>query len=307
MRSLRPETSLLALARGSCLVASLLVLADAAGAQPIISASPDITVALGAGDVVTSDESVAVDGQLGLVVLDDLGPLPEAADVIAYSELSGTKLIGFDTTVALSGGLTARAGEIVTWNGSNYSIFFSPTSVGLPGGVLTDAIALTGSGLLLSFDVDVALPGGLTVADEDLVYFNGANFTLAFDGSAEGLDRALDVDAVDDLGGGVFLLSFSTSGSVGGVVFDDEDVLRYAGGNWTLEFDASAADERWRAADLDAVMVPEPGALVGLIPGLLLLAALARRSGRTAARDQRRVAEGEVTRTKRRTSSRSSC
>jgi len=81
---------------------------------------------------------------------------------------------------------------------------------------------------------------------------------LLFEGSAEGLDPSLDIDAGQELGGGVFLMSFDTTGAIAGLVFDDGDVVRFDGTNWTLEVDGSAVDSDWAAADLDVVMVPEP-------------------------------------------------
>lgn len=272
----RRHMSLLpAFALGSLLIGA----APIAHAQSVVSASPDVTLPLGAANLVTPDEAVAVDNQLGIVALANLGAIPESADVIGYGELlGGAKLMSFDTTVALSGGVVARPGDVVAWNGSIHSLVFDATAAGIPSGIEADAVSLAASsGLLLSFDTDVSLPGALTVADEDLVRWNGSSFSLAFDGSAAGLDRALDVDAAQDLGGGAFLVSFDTAGSVGGLVFQDEDVLRYAGGTWSLEVDGSALDADWGAADLVAVQVPEPGGIAGVFVGALACAGLAVR------------------------------
>ncbi len=274
-----------AFALSSLLVGS----APFAHAQSVVSASPDVTTPLGAAHLATPDDAVAVDNQLGIVALANLGPIPESADVIGYGELlGGAKLMTFDTTVALSGGVVARPGDVVAWNGSVHSLVFDATAAGIPSGIEADAVSLAASsGLLLSFDTDVALPGALTVADEDLVRWNGSSFSLAFDGSAAGVDRALDVDAAQDLGGGAFLMSFDTAGSVGGIVFQDEDVLRYAGGAWSLEIDGSALDADWGAADLVAVQVPEPDGVAGVFVGTLACTGLA---ARRRARGRRRVA-----------------
>ena len=35
-------------------------------------------------------------------------------------------------------------------------------------------------------------------------------------------------------------MSFDTSGQIGDIPFDDEDVLRFDASGWSLEFDASA-------------------------------------------------------------------
>lgn len=263
-----------------CMLVGLLAWALPATAQEVVSASSDVTIDLGAG-VVAADEDVAVDNQLGLVMLENLGAIPDASDVIAVGlDVNGDRLLAFDTTTALSGGVVARAGDVVRYDGSAYSIAFDAAAAGLPAGSVTDSVSLAPGGLLLSFDTTVDLGGGLVAADEDLVDWSGSSFALAFDGSAQGLDVALDIDAAQDLGGGAFLMSFDTAGEIDGIVFDDEDVLLFDGLGFSLEFDGSAANAAWTGADLDAVMVPEPtfgGLLLFGVPGLLGLAASRRR------------------------------
>jgi len=259
------------------LASILLAWPAAVRAQDVVSASPDVTVELGPG-VITADEAVVVDNQLGIVVLENLGALPGASDVIGMGLAgNGDRLIAFDVTTALAGGLVARPGDVIRYDGASYSKEFDASAAGIPTGVRTDAVSLGAAGLLLSFDTSVALAGGLVVDDEDLVVWNGSSFTLLFDGSAEGLDSALDLDAAQDLGGGVLAMSFDTTGEIAGVVFDDEDVLRFDGVDWTLGFDGSAADSSWAAADLDAVTVPEPGAGLLLMIGAAGLVGIARR------------------------------
>ena len=173
----------------------------------------------------------------------------------------------------------ARPGDVIRYDGAAYSIEFDASAAGLPNGVATDATSLSANGLLLSFDTTVDLGGGLVMADEDLVEWNGSSFALVFDGSAEGLDTALDIDAAQDLGGGAFMISFDTSGQIAGLVFDDEDVLRFDGTTWSMEFDASAANSGWAGSDLDAVMVPEPSVGLLLLFGAMGLTGLAAIKG----------------------------
>ena len=255
----------------------VLLSAITATAQEVVSASPDITIDLGAS-IVTADEDVAVDNQLGIVMLENLGPIPDASDVIALGfDVNGDRLIAFDTTTLLLGNVVARPGDVIRYNGASYSIEFDATAAGIPMGVMTDATSLAPGGLLLSFDTTVDLGAGLIAADEDLVRWNGSSFSLAFDGSTEGLDTSLDIDAAQDLGGGAFLMSFDTAGTISGVHFDDEDIVRFDGAVWSMEFDASAADSDWAAADMDAMMVPEPSFGLVLLFGSAALAGFASR------------------------------
>ncbi|RLE20414.1 MAG: hypothetical protein DRJ50_10780 [Actinobacteria bacterium] len=257
------------------------VCANPAASLETISASSDVTIDLGTS-VIVADEDVAVDDQMGIVVAADLGALPVETDVIALGhDANGDRLIAFGTTTALAGGVVARPGDVVRYDGSAYSIEFDARASGLPSGVVTDATSLAANGLLLSFDTTVDLGGGLIVANEDLVTWDGSGFSLLFDGSSEGVEPALNADAAQDLGGGILLMSFDTTGEVAGLVFNDEDVLRFDGTNWNLEFDGSAADSAWVAADLDAIMVPEAERWLMLGGGLILLASSGGRSSRT--------------------------
>lgn len=267
--------------RAIVLLLASLVAPLSAASQPVVSASPDVTIALGPGEVVTRDEAVAADNQLGIVALQGLGAIPDSADVTGFADAGAGKVyFSLDTTVELPGRVVARPADVISWNGADHGLAFESASHGIPSGVQVDAIGVTATGgLLLSFDTDVALPGGLAVADEDLVRFDGGVFALALDGSAVGIDRALDVDGAQDVGGG-YLVSFDTAGSVGGVTFQDEDILRVVGGTWTMAFDASAADADWGPADLDALQVPEPGGLAGFAAGLLVLARIGGRHRR---------------------------
>jgi len=256
-----------------------------ASAQELFAGSPDTTVQLGGG--LSEDQDVAVDNQLGIVLLEDLGPLPTAAEVTAYAlDANGDRLFGLETTSSLPGGIVVTPRDVVRWDGAAYSIELDGTTEGIPRGAAIDAIATSpGDAILVSFDTTVAVDGQ-TFADEDLARFDGALFVSAFDGSAAGMAARFDVDAAQDLGGGAFLVSLDTSGSLGGVDFDDEDVLRYDGAAWSLEIDASTLDADWRRADLDAMQVPEPGLVGTLLAGALAFFTFARRRRRMPTRPE---------------------
>ncbi len=240
-------------------------------AQQVVAASPDVTIQLGAANLTTSDHAVAADNQLGIVALQNLGTIPESADVTGYADAGGgTFLFSLDTAATLSGGVVASPNDVVTWNGATHSLLFDGSARGIPSGVQVDAIGFS-NGLVLSFDTDVSLPGGITAADEDVVKVIGGAYTKVFDGSTVGIDPSLDVDGAQALVGGGYLVSFDTGGTVGAITFQDEDILRNVGGTWSLEFDGSNADADWGPADLDALQVPEPAGGLGLLAGVLRL------------------------------------
>jgi hypothetical protein len=257
-----------------CSFLATLLLAPAVGALDV---SPDVTVDL--GGVVAADEDVVEDlgGSFTPIAL---GSLPANADVVGDEMVAGGVHLAFDATVALSpGGVTAEPRDVVLWDGASYSIAFDGSAEGVPVGTGIDAIGAGGaSELLLSFDTTVDLPGAPGVPDEAIVSFDGAAFSVLFDGTALGASAAaLDTDGIARLDSGALRVSFDTSGTLGGVSFDDEDALDYeaGGGTWTLAYDGSANDPAWAAADL--VALPEPGFGAALGTGALLVAALRRK------------------------------
>ncbi len=192
----------------------------------------------------------------------NLGALPINADLTAIERLKdGRWIFTLDTFVDLGDGLTAGPEDIVAWNGSNFAIFLDGSTTGVPAGTMIDAAAQVQTGeaaqTILSFDVPTALPGGLTIDDEDLVAWTGTNWSIYFDGSANGIPATLDIDGFDlDSPGGTLYFSFDTSGKIAAVNFDDEDIVAFDGISWSLAYDASAnLDPTFVAGDLDAFSI----------------------------------------------------
>lgn len=282
----RTSTRPASFARPAAVAAFLGLLLASAGASADIAGSGDITVDLG-GTVVSPGDVVADLAAPPLVAV-DLGPLPAGTDVTAYSPYPGTgELFCVGHTLSLPGGVVARPRDVVLWDGASYSIALDGGAAGIPDGAAIDAFAYDGpSGdFWLSFDTTVDL-SGTVVRDADVV--DGTTLGLVFDATAAGVPQGSDVDAVSMAptpGGMQILLSFDVSGTLGGVTYDDEDVLRYdpVGGSWSLELDASSVDAAWSAADLDALyLVPEPGFVPLLASGVAMLSVLARRRERLA-------------------------
>lgn len=280
--STRPASS----ARPAAVAAFLGLLLASAGAAADIAGSGDITVDL--GGTVVSPADVVADLAAPPLVSIDLGPLPAGADVTAYSPYPGMgELFCVGHTLSLPGGVVARPRDVVLWDGVSYSLALDGGAVGIPDGAAVDAFAYDGTtgDFWLSFDTTVDL-SGTVVRDADVV--DGTTLGLVFDATAAGVPPGTDVDAVSMAptpGGMQVLLSFDVSGTLGGVTYDDEDVLRYdpVGGGFTLELDASSVDAAWSAADLDALyLVPEPGFISLLASGVAMLAVLARRRERLA-------------------------
>jgi hypothetical protein len=283
---------------GACAIAWACFASPALAVTPLdsVSASPDVTVEL--VSTTFEDEDVAVDNLLGIVVPTALGTLPTSADLTAYHLFDGgAQLFSLDTTALLTGPLTVEPGDVVRYDGAIYTVEFDASANALPNGVGVDAVTeVGGTDLLLSFDTTVNL-GSFTAGDEDLVrctlpsagVCTGFGSTPYFDGSdttavpPDGVPDGLDLDAAHRLSNGNLGLSFDGSGQLGGVDFDDEDVLEYdpSGPTWEMAYDGSAEHTDWGGGpDVDAVFLPEPDRLLMLASGVGALLALKRRRSR---------------------------
>ncbi|MGH7339312.1 MAG: PKD domain-containing protein, partial [Candidatus Rokuibacteriota bacterium] len=110
---------------------------------------------------------------------------------------------------------------------------------------------------------------GVSVANEDIVAFDGTGFSLYFDGSDVGLG-SLTLDAFAVISPTEILMSFTSAGTVGGVAMDDSDILKFAAtslgpttaGTFTMYFDASDVGLSTSDEDVDAVELLPNGHLL---------------------------------------------
>ena len=247
--------------------------------------STDITTDL--SGTIANDEDVVEDSGAGAPAKIALGALPAAADVSGYTVANnGNVLFAIDIAASLAGGIDVTPRDVVRYNGSIYSVEFRGADHGVSSGARIDAIGLVAGDLLLSFDVTTTL-GNVTADDEDLVRLESTQpdvWSLYFDGSAKGVPAGADLDGADLIDAtGHLALSFDISGSVGGVGFDDEDILDFnpANSSWSMRYDGSTHFASLAAADVDAVFAPEPAAVaLGASAFAVMLAVRRARRGR---------------------------
>lgn len=208
-------------------------LAAAAGAQVQLVYSLDAT-----SEASVPDESFLEPGGHGI----SLG-LPASSDLSGLHVRQSREVLLAVSPATVIGGITASPGDVLRLaSDGSWLLELQGADYGVPPGVAIDAIAEVANVLVLSFDATFALPDGTVVADEDLVGFVDGSAGLVFDGSLEGIDPVLDLDAAHwDEAAGRWLLSFDTAGSVGGVAFEPWDVLALdpGTGSWTLVIDLS--------------------------------------------------------------------
>ena len=195
------------------------------------------------------------------VAVISFGPaIPPAANLSALMRLDdGTPVFALDTFANL-GGQNAGPEDLIAWDGTNYSLAFDGSSAGVPRGAAIDAagrVFVAGEYVtLVSFDVTVGLPGGITIDDEDVAAWDGSAWSLYFDGTANGVPAALDLDGYDLLGEQQYF-SFDGSGKIIIAAFDDEDIVAFSDGNWIVAIDSSTSlGGSFAVGDLDAFTVP---------------------------------------------------
>ena len=113
--------------------------------------------------------------------------------------------------------------------------------------------------------------GNLTVADEDIVFFDGADFSLFFDGS-DVLPSSAEISAFDVISDTEILLSFDSALTIEGVGFvDDSDVVKFTAdsfgagntaGSFELYLDGSNLGLTRGSEDIDALTRMADGSLV---------------------------------------------
>ncbi len=84
------------------------------------------------------------------------------------------------------------------------------------------------------------LEGDLSVSDDDIILFDGIEFSLLFDGSDVGLSNA-KLDAFALIGQNELLLSFSSKRRITGISgsVDDSDVVKFTGAQMSATTDGS--------------------------------------------------------------------
>jgi len=217
--------------------------------------APDITVIVGSTNAVVGPATPGTDDMAapGAVTPLDLGSLPNGAHVVAtHRTVTGTTLFVLDTSAWL-GAILATPLRVIEYNGSGYSVYFDAAAHGIPAeGVGIDALALVDdTDLLLSFDVTVTVPPGLTVVPSDLVRYAIATGTWAkfFDGVAAGVPAGLNLRDVHFFDHNRHLLmAFDGSGMIGAVSFGPDSVLEFTPpSTFELAYDGSTRDSRWSA------------------------------------------------------------
>ncbi len=260
------------------LVCSIQVLGavSAAARPPLV---PDVAIALaGLPAGVAQDEEVLEYAPGGWALSGALPAIPNEAGIQALTFDGSDVLFTPDVTVEIAG-VTVEPRDIARWNGASIVLEVDGSASGIPDGLGIDALAFsiaTGN-LLISVDSSARV-GPIDVDDEDL-FRPSPSPLLVFDGSAEGIDPALDLVGFGMRTAEEGIFTFDGSGRVDDIDFDDEDLLlwSFTSGDFGLYLDASSLDPAFVAVDVQAVPEPSFGSTTFVGLWALLVVCRARR------------------------------
>jgi len=190
--------------------------------------------------------------------------LPGSANVDGFDRVDATHFyVSFADQVNVPGIGTVQDEDVVFYNAGTWSLYFTGSAHGLGGNnnLDVDAISVVGSTLYFSTLGNANPPGvGGTADDADIYSWDGTAYSRVIDASAApySLPGAANVDGFVRVDATHFYLSFSadtTTVPVLGAV-QDEDVVYYNAGTWSVYFDGTAHGLTSANQDLDAFDVP---------------------------------------------------
>ena len=194
--------------------------------------------------------------------------LPGAANVDGFDRVDATHFyVSFstDVTIARPGpDLTVQDEDVAFYNAGTWSVYFDGTAAGLTTANLDiDAFSIVGSTLFFSTTGSTNPPGvGGTADDADIYSWNGTSFGRAVDISAMPgpLPGAANVDGLVRVDGTHFYLSFTGDVTIvqpgPDLTVQDEDVVYYNAGTWSVFFNGTARGLTSGNLDIDAFDLP---------------------------------------------------
>ncbi|MEB3209772.1 MAG: Ig-like domain-containing protein [Leptolyngbyaceae bacterium] len=227
---------------------------------------------------ITAEDDAILDGTQTVTITASAGTLTDGATIDVTDDetppTSDTALLFSLDNDQVVNGISVTSLDIVQFDGSNFSIYFDGSDLGLEGKINAFDV-ISDTEILISFSNPEIVPGLGSVDDSDIVKFTATSlgentagsFSLHFDGSDVGLSNGGEnIDAITGLADGSLLISSTGNLNPGsGVVGSDEDVVRFTpsslgdttSGSFSLEIDNSAAG---LSEDIDAFSQNSSGA-----------------------------------------------
>ncbi len=189
-----------------------------------------------------------------------------AIGVPAGANVDGLKVIDATHFYASFSGDTTLPGlgavqdeDVVRYDAGTWSVFFDGTAHGLTTAALDiDAFDVVG-GVLYFSTAGAANPPGVTGTPRaaDVYRWDGTAFSRVVSAAAVGIPVGANVDGLAFTDATHFAVSFSADVTLPGLgAVQDEDVVRYDAGTWSVLFDGTARGLTSTALDVDAFSLP---------------------------------------------------
>jgi FtsP/CotA-like multicopper oxidase with cupredoxin domain len=192
-------------------------------------------------------------------------PLPAGANVDGMQRVDNTHFyLSFTGDTALPGVGTVQDEDIVFYNAGVWSVFFDGTARGLTAANLDiDAFTIDGSNIYFSTVGNTNPPGVTGTADDaDIYRWNGTAFSRVVDVTAVAnpLPAGANVDGLKLVDATHFYLSFDGNVTIAlpgpDLTVQDEDVVYYNNGTWSVYFDGTGKGLTSGNHDIDAFDIP---------------------------------------------------
>ncbi|NUQ86536.1 MAG: hypothetical protein HUU11_17690, partial [Anaerolineales bacterium] len=186
--------------------------------------------------------------------------LPAGTNVDGFDRIDATHYyLSFVADTVVPGLGTVQDEDIVYYNNGVWSVYFDGTARGLTANAHDiDGFKIVGGVLYFSTFGNANPPGVAGTADNaDIYAWNGVSFSRVFDATAAGLPGAANVDGFVLVDAAHIYLSFVADTAVPGIgTVQDEDIVYYNSGVWSVYFDGTALGLTSNAQDIDEFDLP---------------------------------------------------
>jgi hypothetical protein len=212
-----------------------------------------------------SNQTIVFPGNavLDATVTDDGEPNPPGSVATTWSQVSGpgTVTIGDPSAIDTTASFPAVGAYVLRLTANDGELLASDD-------ITITVVDTTEPILHFAYNATHTFPGGLTVDNEDIVSFDGTDYSMVVDGSDLGLS-ALAIDAIEFVDADVILMSFTSSASLPGIAgtVDDSDIVKFTAtqlgdttaGTFELFFDGSDVGLETSSEDIEAIELLDDG------------------------------------------------
>jgi hypothetical protein len=186
--------------------------------------------------------------------------LPSATNVDGFDRVDSTHFyFSFVADTVVPGLGTVQDEDVVYYNNGVWSLYFDGTAAGLTAANHDiDTFKIVGGVLYFSTFGNSNPPGVTGTADNaDIYSWDGVSFSRVFTATAAGLPSTTNVDGLVLVDATHLYVSFVDNTTVPGPgTVQDEDIVYYDNGTWSLYFDGTAQGLTAANHDIDEFDLP---------------------------------------------------